>query len=207
MLANLPTFIIHLIQSSGYAGIFILMALESALIPIPSEVTMPFAGFLAASGNLSLLMVIFVGALGNLAGSLLAYAVGLMFSEHTIKNIIHKFGKIFLLTVDDYDKSISWFNKYGERVVFFTRILPAVRTFISLPAGLFKMNLLKFSIYTFVGSLIWSGFLAYVGFTLEGKWNSLEPYYRKFELGIVLVFVFLVLWYLNHKLKIVKFKK
>lgn len=207
MLEHLSTYIIHLIQSSGYIGVFILMTLESALLPIPSEVTMTFAGFLAFKGSLSLPLVILAGTLGNLVGSLLAYILGIYLGEHAVRNLVRKFGKLVLLTEGDYETSVRWFHKYGEPVVFFSRILPAVRTFISLPAGVYKMNLTKFSVYTTVGSLIWSAFLAYVGFILGEKWNSLEPYYRKFEIIIVVGLIILVFLYLNHKLKIVEFKK
>lgn len=207
MIAHLSAFIIHLIQSGGYFGVFILMTLESALIPIPSEVTMTFGGFLAFKGSLSLPLVIAAGTLGNLVGSLIAYTIGIYLEEHTIKNLIRKYGKIFLLTESDYDHSIKWFQKYGDGVVFFSRILPAIRTFISLPAGLFEMNIWKFSLYTAIGSFIWSAFLAYAGFVLGEKWNTLEPYYRKFELGIGVILVLLVLLYINHKLKIVKLKR
>lgn len=207
MIAHLSALIIHLIQSSGYFGIFILMTLESALIPIPSEVTMTFGGFLAFKGSLSLPLVILAGTMGNLTGSLIAYAIGVYLEEHTIKKFIRNYGKILLLTEDDYDHSVKWFKKYGEGVVFFSRILPAVRTFISLPAGLFDMNIWKFSIYTTVGSLIWSIVLAYAGFGLGEKWNTLEPYYRKFEVGIAVILILLVLFYINHKLKIIKLRK
>lgn len=183
------------------------MTLESALLPIPSEVTMTFGGFLAFKGSLSLPMVALVGALGNLVGSLIAYYIGIFVSKSALEKFISKFGKIVLLTVEDYHKSIVWFEKYGESVVFFSRILPAVRTFISLPAGIYRMNVVKFSTYTTIGSLIWSGILAYIGFILGEKWNTLEPYYRKFEIAIVAVCVLLAAWYLNHKLKIIKFKK
>src|SRR5438105_1211843 len=130
MLEHLSSAIIQLIQSSGYIGVFILMTLESVLIPIPSEVTMTFGGFLAFKGSLSLPLVIFAGTLGNLVGSLIAYYLGIYLKESTIEGLIKKFGKFILLTTEDFHKSTSWFHKYGEGVVFFSRILPAVRTFI-----------------------------------------------------------------------------
>ncbi|MDP3987725.1 MAG: DedA family protein [Candidatus Levybacteria bacterium] len=206
MIEQLSAFIIHLIQTSGYIGIFILMTLESALIPIPSEVTMPFSGFLVSKGELSLILVILAGAFGNLAGSLLAYAAGYYLEDALILGLVRKYGKFLLLTEHDYKKSIEWFNKYGGGISFFSRMLPAVRTFISLPAGMAKMNLLKFSIYTFFGSLIWSAFLTYIGLYLGNNWNSLEVYYRKLELLIAAFIIFCILFYINHKLKIVKIR-
>lgn len=207
MIAQISLFIIHLIQTTGYMGIFVLMTLESALIPIPSEVTMPFAGFLANQGSLSFILVVLTGAFGNLVGSIIGYYIGYFLEENIIVSLINKYGKFLLITEHDYTKATHWFKKYGNSVVFFSRLLPGVRTFISLPAGLSEMNIWKFSAYTFAGSLLWSGVLAYVGFYLGGKWKDLEPVYRKFELAIVVLAVLAVLFYINHKLKIVKFKK
>ncbi len=200
-------YIIQCIQSTGYFGIFILMALESALIPIPSEVTMPFAGFLVQQGKLNFWLVVFVGAFANLFGSLLAFALGYYLEEHVILKLIDKYGKYILVNRHEYDRSVKWLKKYGDSVAFFSRILPAVRTFISLPAGLSEMNVLKFSIFTFLGSLIWSALLTYLGVYLGGEWQSIEPYFRQFQILIVVIFIMLVFWYLNHKLKFIKIKK
>lgn len=207
MLEQLSSLIINFIQSTGYVGVFILMTLESALIPIPSEITMPFAGFLASSGKLSMIGIILAGSIGNLAGSLIAYGLGYFLEETVIVSLIQKYGKFILLTKHEYDRAIHWFNKYGSKIAFFSRLLPAVRTFISLPAGLSEMNIWKFSVYTFLGSLIWSAFLAFIGFYLGENWHSIEVYYRKFEYLLAFIFILTVLWYVNHKLKIIKIKK
>lgn len=183
------------------------MVLESALIPIPSEITMTFGGFLAQQGNFSLMILILVGAFANLVGSLIAYYIGYYLEETIILNWISKYGKFLLLTTEDYEKSRHWFKKYGTGIVFFSRLLPGIRTFISLPAGLAEMNVIKFSIYTLLGSLIWSGLLAYIGYYLGENWKALEPLYRKFELIIVIVLVAGALWYINHKLKIVNLRR
>jgi len=206
-MTQLPILIIHLISSFGYAGIFILMTLESALLPIPSEVTMPFGGFLAQGGHLNFWLVILIGTFGNLAGSLISYAVGFYLEESFILNLIKKYGKFILISEHEYTRAINWFAKYGNPIAFFSRLLPAVRTFISLPAGLSEMNIWKFSLYTFLGSLIWSTFLTWIGFFLGSKWNSWEPYFRKFQLVIIVVLIVVILWYVNHKLKIIKFGK
>lgn len=207
MLEFLSELIIHLIETTGYFGVFILMTLESALIPIPSEVTMPFSGYLVSKGELSFIIVVLVGAFGNLIGSLIAYGLGYLLEETVIVGLIKKYGKFILISIEDYEKSLKWFKKYGERIAFFSRLLPAVRTFISLPAGLAEMNIWKFSIYTFLGSLIWSAFLTYVGVYTGNNWKSLEPYYRKFEFFLAGIFIFAALFYINHKLRIVKFRK
>lgn len=207
MLEQLTGIIIHLIETTGYLGVFVLMTLESALIPIPSEVTMPFAGFLVQQGKLNFWLVVFTGALGNLVGSLIAYGIGFYLEEHIIIKLIKKYGRFLLLTVHEYERSVSWLKKYGDYVAFFSRMLPAVRTFISLPAGLSEMNIWKFSFFTFIGSFIWSFLLTYVGVYFGKEWHVLEPLYRKFEIVIFVVFLVGVLWYVNHKLKIIKLKK
>lgn len=204
MIELLSGFIIQLIQSSGYVGLFILMALESALIPIPSEVTMPFAGFLVSQGKFSFVAVVIIGAIGNLVGSWIAYALGYFLEEIIIVSLIKKYGKFTLITIDEYNHSLKWFNKFGDKIAFFSRILPAVRTFISLPAGLAEMNFWKFSIYTFLGSLIWSAVLTYVGVYLGEKWESIGGYFHKFDLILAILLIFAVLFYINHKLKIIK---
>lgn len=205
MIEQVSTLIIHLIQSTGYLGIFLLMTVESALIPLPSEITMPFSGFLVSKGDLSFPLVILTGAFGNLIGSLIVYALGYFLEETIILSLVDKYGKFLLLTRHEYEESISWFRKYGEKIAFFSRLLPGIRTFISLPSGFSEMNIIRFSIYSFLGSLIWSTFLTFIGFYLGRNWNYLEEYYRKFEIGIALLLVLAVLFYISHKLRIIKF--
>ncbi|HEX7042149.1 MAG TPA: DedA family protein [Patescibacteria group bacterium] len=207
MVEQLTGYIIHLISQSGYLAVFILMTLESALLPIPSEVTMPFAGFLAQGGQLNFWLVVLLGALGNLTGSLIAYAVGFYLEESVILELIKKYGKFILVTEHEYLRAVKWFGKFGSPIAFFSRLLPVVRTFISLPAGLSEMNIWKFSFYTFVGSFLWSAFLTWIGFFLGTKWNSWEPYFKKFQYVIVALIIVAILWYLNHKLKIIKLGK
>lgn len=207
MIELLSGFIIHLIQSSGYLGVFILMTLESALIPIPSEVTMPFAGYLVTTGEMSFAAVVLIGALGNLVGSWIGYAVGYFLEETIIVSLIKKYGKFILVNIDEYNHSLHWFNKFGDKIAFFSRILPAVRTFISLPAGLAEMNFWKFSIYTFFGSLIWSAVLTYIGVYLGSKWNTIGTYFHKFDLILAFLLIISVMFYINYKLKVIRFKR
>ncbi len=207
MLVLLSGFIIHLIQSTGYVGIFVLMILESALLPIPSEVTMPFAGFLVHNGQLNFWIVVLIGALGNLVGSLLAFTLGFYLEEEMIVSHIEKWGKYVLISKHEYLRAVKWLQKYGNLIAFFSRLIPAVRTYISLPAGLSEMNVYKFAIYTFLGSFIWSAFLTWVGVYLGSKWESIHPYFQKFQLAVIVILGIGLLWYINHKLKILKFKK
>ncbi|OGH19356.1 MAG: hypothetical protein A2868_01705 [Candidatus Levybacteria bacterium RIFCSPHIGHO2_01_FULL_40_15b] len=202
MLEFLGQYIIQLIQSTGYAGIFVLMALESALIPIPSEITMPFSGFLASKGELSFVLIVIVGTVANLAGSIFAYYIGYLLEETILLGLIRKYGKLILLSEHDYHKAEHWFRKYGDKIIFITRLLPGIRTVISLPAGVFRMDIKKFVIYTTVGCLIWSIFLTYVGFTLGENWTSIERYFRKFEFLIVGVFILALAFYVEKHLNL-----
>ncbi|MBI3366602.1 DedA family protein [Candidatus Roizmanbacteria bacterium] len=195
----LTNLIISIISSTGYFGIFLLMTAESALIPIPSEVTMTFAGYLASIEKFNFWIVVLAGAFANLVGSWLAYRLGHWGEKHIVLTLIRKYGKYLLISEHEFDRSEKWFRKYGEKITFFSRVLPIVRTFISLPAGIARMNFWKFSIFTFLGSLIWSAFLSYIGFVLGKNWNSLHGYYQKFEYVIVGVGFLLVAYYIYHK--------
>jgi membrane protein DedA with SNARE-associated domain len=187
----------HLIEGYGLLAIFVLMTAESALIPIPSEVTMPFAGFLAGRGVMNFWLAILVGASGNLFGSWLAYWLGHVKGEDWVRLAIKKWGKWLLIREAEFDKAKSWFHTKGQWVAFGSRLLPVVRTFISLPAGIAKMNLPLFSALTFIGSLVWSTFLAYLGLKLGQNWQAIEPYFRKFQviiIGLGITAVILYIW-------------
>jgi len=188
MLESLGSLIIQLIHQAGYAGIFALMTLESALIPIPSEVTMPFAGSLVNLGVFNFWLVGLIGALGNLTGSLAAYALGFQ-GEEVVRKLIRNYGKYILVKEKEFDLADHWFKKNGDVIVFVSRMLPVVRTYISLPAGIARTNLKKFVAYTFIGSLIWSYLLTYLGVILGSNWKSLEIYFRKFDLLIVVILI------------------
>ena len=177
------------------------MTLESACIPIPSEVTMPFAGSLITTGQFNFWFVVLVGTLGNLTGSLLAYWLGYWGEEAVVRTVIKKYGKYVLISEHEYDRSERWFRNHGELVVLLSRVLPVLRTFISLPAGVAKMKLKKFIVYTVVGCFIWSVVLTQIGVVLGTNWKSLEVYFRKFDFVIVGAGVTVVLWYVWHKLK------
>ena len=178
--------IVRSVGDWGYGAIFLLMALESACIPIPSEVTMPVGGLLAAEGTLNLWVVGLVGAFANLVGSWVAYAVGAGLS----RPVILRFGRYVRLREHDLDRAHAWFERYGSRAVFWSRLLPVVRTFISLPAGSARMELLPFSVYSFLGSLPWSFGLAYGGYVLGRNWEKLAD---NVELGAYAIVALLAL--------------
>lgn len=197
ILVWLSSFIIAVISATGYLGLTFLMALESACLPIPSEVTMPFAGFLVWEGKLILWQVVVWGAVGNLIGSMVAYGVGYWGG----RRVVEKYGKYVLISTQDLALADSWFKKYGQATVFFSRLLPVVRTFISLPAGIARMDFKKFCIYTLLGSLIWSWFLTYAGLILGENWDSLKIYFHKFDLLIGALIVLVAGWWIWRHLK------
>jgi len=198
ILSWLGSLIVNTISSTGYFGITLLMALESACFPIPSEIIMPFSGYLVILGRFSLWQVIIWGTIGNLLGSIIAYGVGI----YGGRSFIEKYGKYVLLSAEDLDKAEKFFKKHGTLSIFFSRLLPIIRTFISLPAGIARMPFLKFCFYTFIGSLPWSALLAYSGFFLGENWRTAEVYFRKFDWLIGIIIIFLISWFLYKKLKI-----
>ena len=196
ILAWLGSIVISIISSVGYAGVFFLMAMESACIPIPSEVIMPFSGFLVWSGRFILWQVVLWGALGNLFGSILAYWVGAWGG----RRLVAKYGKYLLISSQDLALADNWFARYGQATVFLSRLLPVVRTFISLPAGIARMNFKKFCAYTLAGSLFWSLILAYVGMKMGENWENLKIYFHKFDLVIGFLIIFGAIWWIKRHL-------
>ena len=174
------------VEQYGLLAIYITMTLESACIPIPSEIVMPFAGHLVAKGSLGMVEVTLVAAMANLSGSWLAYAVG----RFGGRSFIDKYGRYIFLSQKHLAMADRWFATRGEATVFFSRMLPAVRTFISLPAGIAKMDIVKFSMYSFLGSLPWNFALAYLGYTFAGRWDLLQGYLHNFNLvAFTLIFI------------------
>jgi membrane protein DedA with SNARE-associated domain len=198
---GLASFLTSFISSYGYLAVFVLMTAESALIPIPSEVTMTFAGFLCGLGVLNIWIAIFIGAFGNLFGSLLAFWLGRRMGEEWIRVAIRKWGKWILVHEKDFNTSLKWFEKYGQGITFGSRLLPIVRTFISLPAGIARMDAKKFALFTFIGSLLWSGVLAYLGLKLGQNWTAVEPFFRKFQYLIIGLILFGVFAYIYKHVK------
>lgn len=198
IIAVLAGFIIGGISSLGYWGVAIMMAIESAAIPLPSEIIMPFAGYLVSQGKFTLLGITLAGSIGSVAGSVLAWWVGVKGG----RKFIEKYGKYILLSRHDLNISDNFFKKYGVATVFFSRMLPVVRTFISLPAGIAKMNLSKFIIYTFLGSLPWCFFLGYIGKKLGDNWDTLGAYFHKFDLAIGIIIFFALALFIRRHLKL-----
>jgi len=199
-LAAIASWIIGVISAGGYAGVAGLMALESACIPLPSEIIMPFAGYLASTGRFNLLLAATAGTIGCNIGSTLAYAVG----AYGGRSAVERWGRFVLLDAGDLDRAERFFTRFGATAVLVGRVLPVVRTFIALPAGIARMNQLKFQFYTFLGSWPWCFVLAYVGARLGERWNTdpaLRAVMHKFDLAIVALVALGVVWLVWRRLR------
>ena len=202
IISVLAQFIIWGISSLGYAGVALMMAIESACIPLPSEIIMPFAGYLVSTGHFTLLGVSLAGSLGCVFGSMLAYWVG----YYGGRPAAEKYGKYILITHHDLNIADNFFNKYGNAAVFFSRMLPVIRTFISLPAGIARMNFPKFVIYTFLGSFPFCYILAYIGKQLGDNWDTLGVYFHKFDAVIGVLILIGVVWFVRRHLNIKNYR-
>lgn len=193
LLTLVSQFILSVISAGGYLGIVLLMGIESACIPLPSEIIMPFSGYLAGQGRFTLWGVGLAGALGCNLGSIVAYAVG----AYGGRPVIERYGRYLLLTRGDLAWADRWFDRYGEATVFFARLLPIIRTFIALPAGIARMNFLRFNLYTFLGSLPWCLGLAYLGLQFGEHWEeTIRPWFQKFDAAIGAALLLALAWFL-----------
>ena len=197
VLEFLARFIISVISQSGYLGIVLLMSIESACIPLPSEVIMPFSGYLVSVGRFNLLWVAVAGAFGCNVGSIVAYYVGAWGG----RPLIEKYGRYVLVTRHDLEMADRFFARFGTWAVFIARLLPVIRTFIAFPAGVARMNFLRFNVYTFLGSLPWCFVLAYAGLKLGERWTTLRLYFHRFDTVIGILIVAAAVWFVHNRWK------
>lgn len=193
-------FITNIISAHGYIATGLLMLLESCNIPIPSEIVIPFSGFLVVKEGFSFWGVVLASSIGCLIGSDISYMIGRWGGQPFLK----KYGKYLLITKKDIDISEKWFNKYGEWATFLSRMLPFIRTFISLPLGTYKVNFVKFNIFTFAGSFFWSILLTYLGVLAGNNWEMVRAYMEKFSFLIIFVILIAIIYFVYHKLKELK---
>jgi len=193
VLSHLAQFVVNLISSLGYGGVFFAMAIESACIPLPSEIILPFTGYMVFMGHFGFWQATIAATLGNLFGALVAYYVGVWGGRPFLK----RYGSYFFIN----ERELAWterlFERHGEVTVFVGRILPVIRTFISLPAGIARMNPLKMSTYTVIGAFLWCTLLIFVGQKLGENWDSLKPYFHRADLvvgGVLVLVVIFMLW-------------
>lgn len=177
LLTGLSALVISVIAGMGYGGVVLLMAVESACIPLPSEVIMPFAGYLVSTGRFSLQAVAIAGAVGCLLGSYVAYFVGATGGRQAFE----RYGRFVLISPHELEVADHFFARWGSTTVFAARLLPVIRTFIAFPAGVSRMELWRFSIYTLIGSYPWCLALAWAGMKLGEHWRDLAPYFHRFD--------------------------
>lgn len=188
---------IQVISFFGYTGVFILMALESMIFPIPSELVMPFAGFLAAKKEMSFMLIVLFSSLGSLFGSLLSYYMG----KYGGNKIVIRYGKYLLLDENDLIKTEHWFRRKGEVTVFISRFIPVIRHLISIPAGIGKMHIWKFCFYTIIGASLWNTFLAYLGFLLGENWEIVKKYSEFISIPVAIIIIVLICYFAYRHLK------
>jgi membrane protein DedA with SNARE-associated domain len=197
MLEWVEHFITDYLGQYGYLAIFVLMVLESACIPIPSEVTMVFGGFLVSRGDLDFFWVAVIGAVANLLGSWLAYGVGYVGG----RPLIMRWGRYVLLREHELDRAHDWFERHGEAAVFVSRLLPVIRTFISLPAGVARMPFGKFTLYTFLGCLPWVFALTWAGVLLGDNWETFLRYGEPISLAIGVITAGFIVWWVVKRVR------
>jgi membrane protein DedA with SNARE-associated domain len=196
IIAALAGFVIAIISSTSYAGVVILMAIESACIPLPSEIIMPFAGYLVFTGQFKLLWAATAGAIGCNLGSVIAYEIGF----HGGRPLVEKYGSYILVNRHDLERADRFFLRFGSAAVFIGRLLPVIRTFIALPAGIARMPRLRFHVYTFVGSWPWCFALAWVGMKLGERWHTdprLGHWLHRLDAVIIVLLLLAMLWFLH----------
>ena len=191
ILKPLVDFVTSIISSLGYPGVIFLMILDSAMIPIPSEIILVFSGYLVSTGTFEPIGLILAGSLGNVIGSIITYYVGLKFG----RLFVLRFGKYFFIKEHHLEYTEKMFEKYGDIISLLGRLLPAIRTYISLPCGVAKMSVVKYSIYTFIGSVIWNTIFTYIGIQLGNKWQDIDNYSIYLEIVTACTIVAFAIWF------------
>lgn len=192
--------ITNTMNSLGYLGIMLMMFLETLITPIPSEVVMPLAGFTAAQGRMVFLYIVVAGAMGSVLGALPWYYASKYFGEKRLKQFADRYGKWLGISAKDVVEARNWFNQHGGKAVFFCRLVPGVRTWISVPAGISNMPLVPFLLYSALGSLLWSGLLAYAGYILGNNYSLVSKYIAPVsKIVMIALVVATVVWIVRRK--------
>jgi len=186
--------VVEIVSAFGYLGVFALMLLENIFPPIPSELIMPLAGFVAARGELNFAGVIVAGTAGSVVGALPWYYAGAKLGQERVKRLAKRWGHWLTLSPEDVDAASRWLDRHGKSAVFFGRLVPAVRTLISVPAGIVGMPMMLFLLYSILGSLTWTALLALAGFVLESQYGKVADYIDPISTGVVVLFVLFYLY-------------
>jgi len=195
LLGDLTGWVTDVIESLGYWGLFFLVALENVFPPIPSEIILPLAGFLTGQGRMNYVFAVIAATLGSIVGALILYAVGYYFGERRVRWIVNHWGKWLGFREDDVDKAEAWFDKYGGIAVMTGRVVPIVRSLVSIPAGLRRMELPRFLLYTTIGSLVWNAVLIGAGWILGNNWKEVEEYVGYLQYVVIAVVLVVGAWW------------
>jgi membrane protein DedA with SNARE-associated domain len=190
----------NIIRSLGYIGIVLVMAAENIFPPIPSELVMPLAGFMAREGTFNIWLVILTGMLGSVIGALVLYYLGAWANETVIRRFVRRWGRYALISESDLDVSLGYFNRYGEVVIFFGRLIPLVRSLISIPAGMNRMPLPKFLFFTMLGTTLWSAFLSFMGWILQANWELVVGYIEQYQRVVLVLIALAVLAFIYFRI-------
>ncbi|HUV16426.1 MAG TPA: DedA family protein [Pelolinea sp.] len=190
----------NIISTMGYPGLYLVMFLENVFPPIPSEVVLPLAGSLTLTGRFSIGLITLIGMLGSLTGAFAFYGLGKWLGEPNVRKLVGKFGKYALLSTDDLDRSLEWFDKYDDWVIFFSRMVPIVRSLISIPAGIASMNFAKFSIFTILGTALWSFVLSFGGRLLGEQWPLIADFINTYQNVVLALAVLLIAYFVISRL-------
>lgn len=201
----MENWIIEFMNEFGYTGVLLLIMFENVFPPIPSEVILTFGGFMTTYSNMTRLGVVIAATIGSVAGAIILYSVGLLLGVNRLEKIVDRWGKYLRLTRNDIHRADAWFSKYGPWTVFFCRLIPLIRSLISIPAGMSNMNFPLFILLTTLGSLIWNGILVSVGVSVGGNWREIVAYLDVFSNVIYVVIgisgVLVIGWYIKLRRK------
>lgn len=199
----MENWITDFIEDFGYLGVFLMIALENIFPPIPSEIVLTFGGFVTTNTNLTITGVIIASTLGSVVGAVILYAIGMLLNVERLEQIIDRWGHILRLTREDLGKADAWFGRFGIFTVFFCRMIPLVRSLISIPAGMAKMNFLVFIIFTTFGTLIWNTLLVNLGAQFGESWPTIVEYFSYYSkiiyVVIALIIVITIIWYIRRR--------
>ena len=200
ILEQVAAWIQELIAAIGYPGIVIVMAIENIFPPIPSELVLPFAGALSAKGEMNFWAAVAAGTVGSLIGAIVLYAVGYFAREAGVRTLVARYGKFLFISEKDLDRAAEWFERYGEAIIFFGRLIPLVRSIISVPAGYTRMNPARFIIYTILGTTVWNLILAYAGRLLGENWEKILAFMDTYQYATLAVLVLLAMSFLTWRI-------
>jgi len=198
ILSAINNWVQSIIASAGYAGLGLVMVLENLFPPIPSEIILPLAGYMTLQGHFTLVGVTAVGTLGSVVGALVLYGLGWWLDESRVRHVLSRYGRYAMLSEEDLDRALTWFSRYGQPTIFFARLVPIVRSLISVPAGLARMSILRFLAFTALGTGLWSFFLTWAGRTLGVNWSRVTNFVSRYQdVVMVLTAVAVLLFFLQ----------